>query len=388
MGKRGTIRLLAFLAVAVVAVVVAAVVWRPVPAQSSHLEEPPAPVDQTPPAPAPEPEPPAPSAPEPEVLVPYDGPVEHIFFHPLIAYPELAFDGDSMARGYNDYFVTVPEFKRIIEQLYQHNFILVDLASLFTETTVDGKTVLARRPLELPPGKKPLVLSIDDLNYYDYMRANGNVYRLVLDGQNRIATWSLTPQKQEIVAYDNEIIPILDDFVAAHPDFALHGAKGVIALTGYEGVLGYRTNDPKSPTYEQDRQAAMNVAQRLKETGWSFASHSWGHMDTAKLSYSGFTLDARRWKAEVEPLIGPTNIFIYPFGSTVPPGDAKFKLLLDQGFRIFCGVGPRPYLDVTDRYARMDRRHIDGIALQSLRTLNLELFDADQVIDPVRPPHK
>ena len=26
----------------------------------------------------------------------YEGPVEHIFFHPLIAYPELAFDGDSL----------------------------------------------------------------------------------------------------------------------------------------------------------------------------------------------------------------------------------------------------------------------------------------------------
>ncbi|MBC8079128.1 MAG: hypothetical protein H7X86_02200 [Gorillibacterium sp.] len=30
-------------------------------------------------------------------LVPYSGPVEHIFFHPLIAFPELAFDGDRMA---------------------------------------------------------------------------------------------------------------------------------------------------------------------------------------------------------------------------------------------------------------------------------------------------
>ena len=32
-------------------------------------------------------------------LVDYEGPVEHIFFHPLIAYPKLAFDGDAMAQG-------------------------------------------------------------------------------------------------------------------------------------------------------------------------------------------------------------------------------------------------------------------------------------------------
>lgn len=47
-------------------------------------------------------------------LVPYTGPVEHIFFHPLIAYPELAFDGDPMARGYDDWFVTVQEFHKIL----------------------------------------------------------------------------------------------------------------------------------------------------------------------------------------------------------------------------------------------------------------------------------
>ncbi|MCK9912065.1 hypothetical protein MXD81_23115, partial [Microbacteriaceae bacterium K1510] len=31
-------------------------------------------------------------------LVQYKGPVEHIFFHPLIAYPELAFDHDKISK--------------------------------------------------------------------------------------------------------------------------------------------------------------------------------------------------------------------------------------------------------------------------------------------------
>jgi hypothetical protein len=34
--------------------------------------------------------------------VKYEGSVEHIFFHPLIAYPELAFDGDGLAKGYDN----------------------------------------------------------------------------------------------------------------------------------------------------------------------------------------------------------------------------------------------------------------------------------------------
>lgn len=329
-----------------------------------------------------EPEPPTPATVQ---LVAYQGPVEHIFFHPLIIYPELAFDGDSMARGYNDWFVTIPEFNKMIDALYQRNFILVDFRVLFEVRTENGKATLVRKELMLPPGKKPLIISIDDLNYYDYMRLNGNAWRLVLDDQGRVATESFTPKGERVIGYDNEIIPLLDSFVAAHPDFSLNGAKGVIALTGYQGVLGYRTNTPGSPTYAQEKADALKVIERLKETGWTFASHGWGHLDAAKISYATFVRDTDRWKAEVEPLIGPTDVYIYPFGSAVTPSDPKFQYLLQSGFRIMNAVGPAPYLKATSAYAMMDRRHIDGIALHSQRKLLLPFFDADQIIDPVRP---
>ncbi|MCL5677303.1 MAG: hypothetical protein M1602_05490, partial [Firmicutes bacterium] len=55
---------------------------------------------------APTSQPPAEPRPVEERLVAYSGPIEHIFFHPLIAYPELAFDNDSLARGYDDWFIT------------------------------------------------------------------------------------------------------------------------------------------------------------------------------------------------------------------------------------------------------------------------------------------
>ena len=41
---------------------------------------------------------------------------------------------------------------------------------------------------------------------------------------------------------DYDLVPLLDAFVEAHPDFSYHGRKGVLAMTGYEGVLGYRTD--------------------------------------------------------------------------------------------------------------------------------------------------
>ncbi len=321
-------------------------------------------------------------------MVPYHGPIQHIFFHPLIVYPELAFDNDSQSNGFNQYFVTVSEFKKILESLYQQNFILVDIHSIYEEKSEHGQTVIAPKQLLLPKGKKPLILSVDDLNYYRYMIQNGTARKLVLDSDGNIATYSVTPQGQTVISRANEVIPFLDQFVAEHPDFSLDGAKGMIDLTGYEGILGYRTNELTSPNYASEKAQAMTVIQRLKETGWCFAAHGWGHLDAGKISLAALMKDTQRWLTEVEPLTGPTGIYVYPFGSSVLPGDPKFQYLQDAGFHALCAVGPNPYLKFGPTYFMMDRRHIDGIALLTEANLYRDLFNSENIVDKVRPPLK
>ncbi len=71
--------------------------------------------------------------------------------------------------------------------------------------------------------------------------------------------------------------------------------------------MGYRTNDPESLTYEQDQRDAMAVAERMKETGWQFAVHGWGHRHIAQISYDSLVTDTNRWKAEVGALIETIN---------------------------------------------------------------------------------
>ena len=70
-----------------------------------------------------------------------------------------------------------------------------------------------------------------------------------------------------------DLIPILEDFIKEHPDFSYKGARAIIALTGYEGILGYRTaaSYSDSPTYESDREQAAKVAQCLRDNGWELA---------------------------------------------------------------------------------------------------------------------
>ena len=328
-----------------------------------------------------------PEAKEPE-LVEYRGEIRHIFFHPLIVYPEKAFDGDSMAQGYNEWFVTAGEFKKILESLYSKNYILVDMAKLYETTQTDGKKTIAKKKLMLPEGKKPLIISVDDINYYDYMRDNGNAYKLVIDGDGNAAAYSVTPDGLEKTECDNEVVPIIDQFVKRHPDFSLDGAKGILALTGYQGILGYRTNDTASPDFEKEKAGALELVKRLKETGWTFACHGYGHLHAEKVSLERLKKDTLRWKAEVEPLIGPTNIYVYPYGEEVPVHGSKFQMLMSEGFNIFCSVGSTGYYKVAADYVQMDRMNIDGTAFYYRKEKLADMFDVDSVFDAARPPLK
>ncbi|WP_191567412.1 polysaccharide deacetylase family protein [Metabacillus idriensis] len=332
----------------------------------------------------PKPVPVPPEANPKEELGVYDGPIEHIFFHPLIIDPELAFDGDAMSKGYDDYFVTVKEFNKMIDSLYRKNFVLIKMSDLFQEQMINGKVTLMKKELKLPKNKKPLVLSVDDLNYYQYMKENGNAYKLLIDEDGELATFSKDRTGAEVISRDHEIVPILNSFVKEHPDFSFNGAKGILALTGYEGILGYRTHEFTNKSYAHEKDEAKRVVDKLKKDGWEFASHGYGHLNTRNVSLSTLRSDTERWKKEVESLIGKTNIYIYPYGSSVLPGDPKFQALRDYGFSIFCSVGPDPYLSISSQYAMMDRVHIDGIGLRQQKDIMARFFNSDELMDPER----
>lgn len=325
----------------------------------------------------------------PVVLVPYVGRVEHVFIHPLLAYPEQAFDGDAQALGLDDWFITVPEFNRILDSLYAKGFILVDINQVYEEVESNGKQLLQRRELLLPEGKKPIILSIDDLNYNRYMIGNGMVHKLIVDEAGHIATYSLDKDGEPSISRTNECVPILDQFVSDHPDFSHQGAKGTLALTGYEGILGYRTNNG-SPNREAEIAAVKPVIAKLKETGWNFASHSYGHPNVQTMTYSRLVRDARLWQEEVQSLVGSTQVYVYPFGDAVPEGSDKFVYLQQQGFKIFCAVGIESYEKISSKTNAVmtDRRHIDGITLRQQRERFLDLYDANEVIDLEARPQR
>lgn len=311
-------------------------------------------------------------------MVEFTGNAEHLFFHPLIAYNELAFDGDSKTQGMDDWFVTVKEFKATLSELYKNDFILIDIESIYELNKETKKMV--RKPIMIPKGKKPIIISIDDMNYYDYMRGDGTIYKLVLDDKGDIAGYSKGLDGQDVISYDNSIVPILDKFVEVHPDFSLNGMKATIALTGYEGILGYRTHR-NSENKQEEINKVMPIIKRLKETGWKFASHSYGHPDVTEITLAKLKDGSDKWEKEVKSLIGETSVYVYPFGSALKYKDNKFQYLMKKGFKIFCAVGPISYEELYKDVAQTDRRHCDGITLRNQRDKYLDLYDSDKILD-------
>ena len=59
------------------------------------------------------------------------------------------------------------------------------------------------------------------------------------------------------------------------------------------------------------------MAEQLKKDGWSFASHTWGHLNMTQASLEDVKKDNELWQQEVAPILGKTNILIYPFGADI-----------------------------------------------------------------------
>ncbi len=320
-------------------------------------------------------------------LVKYEGPVYHVFFHSLIVYPELCFTGDSMERGYNYWMTTVYEFKLMLEEMHSRGYTLIDLRDMFS-TNDSGKVV--KNDIMLPEGKKPLIISVDDVSYYKYMDKDGFADKLVFDEEGNVATLVKTPEGKEIVTRDGDVVPILDDFVKANPDFSYNGAKGVLALTGYEGILGYNTLHD-NPDWEKEQTLVQPIVDKLKATGWAFANHSFTHRRTYSertITLDYLKYDMERWLKEVGSILGPTNLYISPFGATFKKDDPRHRYIVSKGFNVYCGVGARAFYEFYGDNVFMERINLDGYKMFHSPQVLKELFDVEKVYDPVRPPMK
>jgi len=331
--------------------------------------------------------------------------VTHVFYHILIKDPSKAFDGDYKEADYNQVMTTIDEFNKITQTMYDKGYVMVSIKDM---ETVNEDGTMSPGEILLPEGKIPFVLSQDDVCYYHYMDGDGFASKLIVDDEGKIRNEYIEDDGSVSVG-DYDMVPLIDRFVEEHPDFSYRGAKGIVALTGYNGILGYRTDisyetrpadlDANKVEWldahpdfslEKEREEAKKVADAMKEDGWLFASHTWGHQNVSQISLEKLQADTQKFKENVDPLIGGTDIIIFAFGADLSGAEdysgEKFEYLKNQGYNYFCNVDSSQYfVQIRSNYFRQGRRNLDGYRMYYNPELLSDLFDAQAVFDPSRP---
>lgn len=333
--------------------------------------------------------------------------ISHCFFHSLIADTSLAFGPNSgTLDGYNRYMTTIEEFEKIMQQMYDRGYVLISIHDM-CEIVVqdDGTEKMVMKKIYLPEGKIPFVMSQDDVNYYDYMDGEGFANKIVI-GEDGKPTCEYIQKDGTVVTGDYDLVPVLDRFIEAHPDFSYRGAKAILAITGYEGTLGYETApyrydevdrlmslsaSEKEAMIQAEREACKEVVAALKADGYEFASHSYGHGNMQTNSVKKYKSDMDRWMKEVGILLGETDVYIYPFGADICDWRGyegeKYEYAIANGFRYFCNVDSAQYwVQVKADYLRQGRINFDGERMMKDPDKLSYFYDVDSVLDPVRPP--
>ena len=338
------------------------------------------------------------------LLVAHNDPsvIPNLSFHMLIADPARAFTDREWGGQYNKNFVTTDEFEKILEQLYIGGYVLVDFDSFISETVTGETITYASQPLYLPDGKKPIMITETMVNYFAYM-IDGNddgiadkdgagfASKLVI--QNGEVKAELVTATGETVVGNYDLVPILEDFIEAHPDFSYKGARAILAVTGDEGIFGYRTNrsviDTKGQAYYDEQVAgAKKVVAALKEAGYEFASYTYANKKYGDFNASEIQRDITNWTSEVLPIIGSCDILVYAKESDISAtGDytnSKFNVLQDAGFRYFISNSNKPSCKVAGNYVRQLRVMVTGTKMAHAATTYKEWFDATSLLNDLR----
>ena len=344
--------------------------------------------------------------------VPYTGVVYNIFFHSLALYPDIAFSS-SRGRELFDIMTTRYEFRKTLEKLYEHGFILINVTDIYEIYIKDGKEHLKiKEQLLLPEGKKPLIMSFDNMACTH--ASVGFCKMLTLDDNNNLAS-IVTIDGVDTLTYDGEHVLILYDFVKKHPDFSYNNAMAVIGMSGYESMFGYATADLNSPSRQSELNKAKSVADKLKEMGYVFANHSYYHYTKSSdipdtyTDLQWITYDTNLWKEHIEPILGKTNIYITPGGKNYSVAkyidgdrtDPCYNYLVDAGYQIILSVGrgqfyannvigvanPRFFFGTS---LFMDRYNIDGKSFYKTDVVLEQVFGFpySDIIDPIREKYK
>lgn len=317
------------------------------------------------------------------------GQLPNLSFNVLIADPARAFKDEKYASAYNQNFVTVDEFSKILDQLYANGYVLVNFDS-FVEKTTDaaGNVSYTTKPIYLPSDKKPFMLTETLVNYFGYMidsdddgkadaKGGGFASKMIVkDGE---ITCEMVDAEGNTVYGAYDLVPILNEFIEEHPDFAYRGARATLAVTGKEGIFGHRINKGDTAAVA----AATELVQELRSQGYLIACNTYENLNYDKNKATDIQADLKSWTDEITPVLGNVDILVFARGSDISDYTGpKFNVLYSSGFRYFISSATKgiPSTEVNRTYIRQYRIMVTGsLMVNSPSTLSNYFKVADVI---------
>lgn len=326
------------------------------------------------------------------------GKVLNLSFQTLIADPARAFANADYGTSYNRNFVTTGEFSKILQQLYDNGYILVQLKDV---TAFNGP-----KDLYLPEGKKPLIITQTNVNYYTYMidgdgdklpdkDGAGFASKLIVDSDSSV-TCEMVDANGSTVTGAYDLVPILDSFVESHPDFSYKGAKAILAVTGYDGIFGYRINPDAKATfgedvYNQEIHDATDLVDTLIRNKYEIACYTYGNDAYGGREIDQVMSDLLKWNNSIAPVLGNTDIFVFAMNSDIAEksiaySSDTFNALKSKGYQYYIGFaeGGQGWYAAHSDYIRQGRVLVSGSTMAHNAQWFEGLFDTSTVLDTTR----
>ena len=327
--------------------------------------------------------------------------IPNLSFHVLMADASRACNKEvsaDLAGSYNKNFVSVEEFSRILNQLYAANYVLVDFDSFISSVDgVDGNKSFFPVSIFLPQGKKPIMITETMVNYFEYMvdpdkdgtpdaKGHGFANKLVLDDNGEIKAAYVDANGQSLVG-NYDLVPVLEAFIQEHPDFSYRGARAILAVTGTEGVFGYRTNTSYvsrfgQSFYDQEVEEAKKIVAALREKGYTIASYTYSNQAYRGMNTLQIQAEIQNWTNQITPVIGEVDTIVFARGSDIEAySGTTFNVLYNSGIRFFLNSGSSPRVDTNTTFVRQTRLMVTGEAMAWYSSQFSNYFDCNVVLD-------
>lgn len=305
----------------------------------------------------------------------YEGEIHFLSFETLMSFPEKALSkNNSYSNNYDENKITMNEFKKIIEQLYENNYILVDIFDL-----IDNQTK-SKKELILPVGKIPLVLTFSNVTYKSNYQNMGQIDKIIIDRNNNLASYTTKKSIQDRIQYDNEFVLILESFIKTHKDFSFNNAKGIMFFSGENGILGYNTNH-KNTSSKYEKKRAIEVIQKLKKLGWKFGSNNYNYSNDETKTDIEFAKQLSLWNSEIKDIIGNTNLYEFNQTNFNDISTQKLELLMANNFSIFFNQSDTSCISFYKDICTISSIKICGNSLRNNSHILSNYFDCKDVYD-------